>query len=81
MSLSKLVLCVVVCTVYNIHSVSGSQMSLAYQTESVINSATISDVVLTLTQKTGENPHPEENESAEQTTPPSETKLEVKTVG
>jgi hypothetical protein len=56
-------------------------MSLAYQTESVINSATISDVVLTLTQKTGENPHPEENESAEQTTPPSETKLEVKTVG
>lgn len=81
MSLSKLVLFVVVYTVYNIHSIFGSQMSLSFPTDSVINTATIPDVVLTLQQKTAENPQSEEKESAEQTTPPSETTLEVKTVG
>lgn len=66
---------------YSIHSIFGSQMSISLPTDSSISTGTILDVVLTQPQKTFEVQPSDEKRKVEQTTTPSESKLEVKTVG
>jgi hypothetical protein len=56
-------------------------MSVSLLVDSSICHGTIPDVVFTQPQKTFEVPLPETKEKSQQTTTPSESKPEVKTVG
>ncbi len=81
MSFSKLIMSVLFYTFCSIHSNFGSQMSVSLLVDSSICHGTIPDVVFTQPQKTFEVPLPETKEKSQQTTTPSESKPEVKTVG